>query len=51
VLMVPGIGSHAEDPRIARLAARGKGSSVEPVNGPFQALYLEAANSPPATVR
>jgi hypothetical protein len=32
VFMVPGIGAHAEDPRIACAASRGKGSRVEPVS-------------------
>jgi hypothetical protein len=32
VLVVPGIGTYAEDPRIVRLAACGKGSGVEPVS-------------------
>jgi hypothetical protein len=31
VLVVPGIGADAEDPRAARHAARGKGCGVEPV--------------------
>jgi hypothetical protein len=32
VLVVPRVGAHAEDPRIARLTACGKGSGVEPVS-------------------
>ena len=32
MLVVPGIGAHAEDPRIARLTACGKGSGVELVS-------------------
>jgi hypothetical protein len=30
-LVVPGIGAYAEDPRFARVAARGKGGGIEPV--------------------
>jgi hypothetical protein len=46
VLVVPGIGADAEDPRFARLAACGKGGGIEPVvqeRGRFGLGFLRRA--------
>jgi hypothetical protein len=54
VLVVPGISADAEDPRIARLAACGKGSGVEPVIRGEAGSYSKASDvrsRRPASVR
>jgi hypothetical protein len=50
VLVVPGIGTDAEDPRIARVAARGKGGCVEIVTAIAVKLHRECARHADTTV-